>query len=119
MNAHRCDVLTGELDSARVRSQLARELVDERSLACAVGADDGVQFALTDIDRHRVGHQQRAVALGDGMCFQQCVHLGDSSAEPLLTKRSATAFSHPVIPRFPNIAINKTTMPKTAIQCSV
>src|SRR6185312_4250603 len=45
------DVVAGEAHAPRARRKLAREHVDERRLAGAVGADDGVDLADADVER--------------------------------------------------------------------
>src|SRR5699024_1489269 len=57
------DTLAGQLDVAGVADQLAHDLTDERGLAGAVGADDGVDFAGLDLQIHMVGDQQLTEAL--------------------------------------------------------
>jgi hypothetical protein len=57
------DVLAREADVPRVGPQVARELADERGLACAVRPDDGVRLALAHLEAHAVGGGKRAEGL--------------------------------------------------------
>ena len=70
------NILTLEPNAAAVGLQLSRELVDQGGLAGAVGADDGVQFALADVQRHRVGDEQCAIALGECLGAKYAGHHG-------------------------------------------
>ena len=58
----RRDVLAVERDAAVGRGDLAREHVDQRRLAGAVGADHRVHFAAVQVERHRVDRDQAAEA---------------------------------------------------------
>ena len=49
------DVAAGKVNGAGIRHQLPGQLADQRGLAGAVGTDDGVQFAGSDIERQIVG----------------------------------------------------------------
>src|SRR3546814_6498433 len=57
------DVAATKHDASAVRSQFARELVDQGGLARAVGADHRVDLTILDVQRDGVCHQQAAVAL--------------------------------------------------------
>ena len=63
MHRQRGDVAAVEKDAAGVGRDQAGNLVDQRGLAGAVGADHGVQFAGRDVERHVVGDDQRAELL--------------------------------------------------------
>ena len=54
------DVPAGEMNGAGIRLQLPGQLADQRGLAGAVGADDGVQFARRDVERQIVGRDDAA-----------------------------------------------------------
>ena len=56
------DVAAGEMNGAGIRHQLPGQLADQRGLAGAVGADDGVQFAGRDVERQIVGGDDAAEA---------------------------------------------------------
>ena len=60
------DVRSVEKDAAAVGGEHARDLADERGLAGAVWADDGMHFAARDIQRDVVSGHHAAIALGDG-----------------------------------------------------
>ena len=49
------DLAAGEVNGAGIRHQLPGQLADQRGFAGAVGTDDGVQFAGSDIERQIVG----------------------------------------------------------------
>ena len=57
------DVAAGEMDGAGVGREVAGELADQRRLAGAVGADQGVDLARPHVDRDVVGRDQAAEAL--------------------------------------------------------
>ena len=59
------DVATVEDDAAGVGGERAGDLVDERGLAGAVGADDGVRLAGQNVEVDAVGDLQRAERLGE------------------------------------------------------
>ena len=54
------DVAAGEPDAAGMRHQMPGQLADQRGLAGAVRADDGVQFAARDVERDVVGGDDAA-----------------------------------------------------------
>ena len=54
------DVAAAEMDGAGIRHQLSGELADQRGLAGAVGADDGVQLSGRDIERQVIGRDDSA-----------------------------------------------------------
>src|SRR5262249_52383381 len=115
-------VLAGEEHASAVGGELARELVDERGLAGAVGADDGVQLAGRDVQRDLVGDQERAVALDQRLRAQQRIQL----ASPTASRACAGAAgwrskrcSRPAMPVLPASTMRTMSGPKTAIQCSV
>jgi hypothetical protein len=56
------DVAAGKMNRTGIRHQLPGQLADQRGLAGAVGADDGVQFAPGDIEREIVGGVDAAEA---------------------------------------------------------
>src|SRR5690606_10249822 len=115
----------------RVGRQLARELIDQRGLARAVGPDDGVDLARAHIDRDRVGHQQPAKALDQGVGAQHRFVCGSHvcrvhalaplvwavRAEVLL--RWLNESRNPAMPALPSKPINTMTRPNTASQGSV
>ena len=65
------DVAPVEMNRAFVRMQLAGQLGDQRALAGAVGADDGVQLAGGDVEAEVVGGQQAAVAFDQAVRTQE------------------------------------------------
>ena len=76
VDRQRGDVVAGEADAAGVRRDLAGELADQRGLAGAVRADDGVQLARRHRERDAVGGDHAAEALGQSVDLQQCVSHG-------------------------------------------
>ena len=76
MHRQRRDVAPVEMDAAGVRHDLAAELADQRGLAGAVRPDDGVQFALPDIEPDIVGGEHAAEALGEALDAEQRVSHG-------------------------------------------
>src|SRR6185369_8756989 len=65
------DVVAGEAHAPCARRELAREHVDERRLAGAVGADDGVDLADADVERHAVDRGEAAKAPAEPDRFEQ------------------------------------------------
>ena len=70
------DVPAGEDDAAGVRGDLAGELADQRGLAGAVRADDGVQLAGGTSSDDVVGGDDAAEALGQAVDLQQRLRHG-------------------------------------------
>ena len=54
------DVAAGELMRAAMRHEMAGELADQRGLAGAVRPDDGMDFAVADVERDMVGGNDAA-----------------------------------------------------------
>ena len=67
----RADVAAVEADAAALRRDFAGEEADQRRLAGAVRADDGVEFAARNIERDGVGGDDAAEALGQAFDLQQ------------------------------------------------
>ena len=65
------DIAAIEADSAAVRGDLAGQQADQRGLAGAVRADDGVEFAARDVERDGVRGDDAAEALGQPFDLQQ------------------------------------------------
>jgi hypothetical protein len=59
-HAERSDVVAREYDTTRVRAQRAGELVDERRLSSAVGADQRVNLPVSERKVHVIGGHQTA-----------------------------------------------------------
>ncbi len=77
------DVAPRQMDAARMRHQMPSELADQCGLAGAVGADDGVQFALRDIERNVVGRGDAAEPAHQVFHAQQRIsHEKTSPADP-------------------------------------
>ena len=68
-----------EADAAGIGRDLAGELADQRGLAGAVRADDGVQFAARDVERDLIGRDHAAEALGQVHDLQQGLSHGRPS----------------------------------------
>src|ERR1700730_7707038 len=66
-----------------MRGDLAGEEADQRGLAGAVRADDGVEFAARNVERDGVGSDDAAEALGQTVDLQQrCCHGARLSNRP-------------------------------------
>jgi hypothetical protein len=65
-----CDVLAEQLDLARVRSHVATDLVEQRGLAGAVGADDQTAFTGLDGERYALRDLQAAERLAQADDFE-------------------------------------------------
>src|SRR5262249_24297098 len=70
------DVAAREADAAVVGGELAGKLADQRGLAGSVRPDDGMQLALWNRKRDRVGGDDTAETLGQGLDLQQGVSHG-------------------------------------------
>ena len=78
------DVAAGEVDGAGVGREVAGELADQRGLAGAVGADQGVDLARPHVDRDVVGGDQAAEALDQAVGGEQRLsHDGDPNRESM------------------------------------
>ncbi len=73
------DVAAGHGNTAGVRREMSRELADQRRLAGAVRADDGVQLALRDIERDMVGSKDAAEAAHQLVDVEQRISHGKTS----------------------------------------
>ncbi len=74
------DVLAEEADASGVRPQVAGELGDQRRLARAVRADDGVSLALPHFKVDSIGRLERAEAFAQACYFQEIIHWKDAKA---------------------------------------
>src|SRR5205085_121833 len=98
------DVAALEHDAAGIGSQLAGEMMQQRGLAGAVRADDGVQFAMRHLQRQTISGDEAAKALGE---------TGDRKHQAL---RRSHATSWPYKPCF-NVSTTATmNRPSNAIQ---
>src|SRR5690606_9626511 len=123
------DVGAVEPDLALVRGHLARELVDQGGLAGPVRADDGVQLAGGDVERHLVGHQDAAEALDESFGAQDAhacsfevsngAFIGAGSGASGAGRRVPNFASRPAMPGVRSKAIRKMASPNTACQDSV
>ena len=75
----RRDVLAGEPDAAGLRGKLAGQLPDQRGLAGAVRADDGVQLAGHDVQGEIVSSDEAAEPPGQVFNAQQMLSHGRTS----------------------------------------
>ena len=71
VNGEGGDVAAVEADAAALRRSLAGQERDQRGLAGAVGADNGVKLAARDVERDAVGRHHAAEALGQALDLQQ------------------------------------------------
>src|SRR5262249_1787221 len=71
MGRQRRDVEVGETNRAGIRRHLARELADQRGLAGTIGADQGMELALTYLQREAVRGDDALEALGQSFNLQQ------------------------------------------------
>src|ERR1700675_3577657 len=82
----RGDVAAVEPDGTALRDDFAGQQTDQRGLAGAVRADDGVEFAARNVERDGVGGDNAAEALGQLFDLQQRfghgVRLSNSPAMP-------------------------------------
>src|SRR6185312_1521390 len=108
------DVGAGEADAAGIGRQLAAELGDERGLAGAVRADDGVQFAFRDLEHEVVGGDDAAEALGELVDLQQRAHAG-----AFLRCGQRAAASRPSMPPRANRTISSSSGQRMICQYSV
>ncbi len=76
MHRQRGDVATVKADRARVWCNLAGELSDQRGLAGAVRADDGMQLARRNGERDAVGGHNATEALGETFDREQRISHG-------------------------------------------
>ena len=67
----RGDVFAAQADAARVGLERSGQLADQRRLAGAVRADDGMDFARVDVEVERIGGDQSAEALGQAAHLEQ------------------------------------------------
>ncbi len=74
-------VLAIEDDAACVGQDLAAQLVDQRGLAGAVGADHRMQLAAGQVQVHMVGGQQAAESLDEAADFEM-VHGFFTTSQP-------------------------------------
>ena len=87
----RGDVVAVETDAAGVGRDLAGELADQRGLAGAVRADDGVQLARRHVERDVVGGDDAAEALAQAVDLQQRLSHGAPSPAGRRCRRARTA----------------------------
>ena len=93
IDRQRGDVLSVEHDAAGVRDDLAGELADQRGLAGAVRADDGLQLARHHVERDIVGGDHAAEALGQALDLEQRVSHGRTSRAGCRCRRARRARS--------------------------
>ena len=67
--------------AARVRREVPGQLADQRGLAGAVRPDDGVQFALRDIERDVIGRDDAAETTHEIFDAEQRISHGKTSRE--------------------------------------
>ena len=87
------DVAAGQADHAGMRRQLSGELADQRGLAGAVGADDGVQLTPGDLEREVVGGENPAKAPHQVFHAKQGLSHGATSRAARRCRRARTARS--------------------------
>ena len=66
----RCDVFPIEEHLAAIGCQRSAYLLDQGRLAGTIGADDGVDFALPEVDGNILIGLQRREGPGDAPCFK-------------------------------------------------
>ena len=92
--------LAGEADAAGVGRDLAGQLADQRGLAGAVRADDGVQLAARHRERDVVGGDDAAEALGQAVDLRAAAQARRSPASmPSMPPRANSTISSSMGPR--------------------
>src|ERR1700679_830572 len=86
------DILTEQLDPSGVRPHVAADLVEQRVLAGAVGADDQAPLARRDRERYLLGHLQAAECLVQASDLQGVAGRYAHNARP---RRCATSLCQP------------------------
>ena len=84
-----CQVLVTEGDAARVDGVVAGDEIEQRGLAAAVRADQAVDLAGLDVERHVVNGDDTAEPAGDGVSAQRG-HGRDHSPVGRMARRSVS-----------------------------
>src|ERR1043166_7447061 len=105
MHRQRGHVMALEQDAAGIRFGEAGDLMDQRGLAGAVGADDGMQLAGRDLEADIIGDGERAIVLGEIPKLQRCGH--------------GVLRIRPLSPPGANSTTSTSSGPKIIAQCSV